>query len=584
MLRDYQNECLKSIKNDFQQGITNQIVSMATGLGKTVVFSNLPEYLKDILPGKMLVIAHREELIDQAIDKMKKYNPCLKIDKEMAEHHADPNADIIVASVATLGRKNTTRGDKFDWDLFDKIVVDEVHHSIAPSYINVLKMAGVLPQNKSKLLLGVSATPYRGDGKALSSIYSKIVFDYGLREGIENGWLSDIKAIKVDTNVDITKVHSSMGDFNIDELSNTINTTYRNELIVKAWWEHAKDRQTIAFTSDVQHAVDLAAMFNHFGIKAEFIHAGDEHRSEKIQKHKNKEIQILTNCGILLEGYDDWRIGCLLLARPTQSKPLFTQMCGRGTRIDETVDNIKKYLQAGNSLATLEKQNCIIIDFVDNTLKHDLASVPTLMGLNKDLDLNGNSLLESVYKLEQAQRDNPDIDFSRLKDINALQLYIDEINLFKQKQKEYKEQRIKEIVSSGFKWFESIGDCYLLKLPNKQFVKLKQNMLDKWDIIVINSDNSISSKHEVLTREDAFKVAEKSVVDTFNSNELKLILQKQGWHDRPASEKQLAMLASIFKNPKYTFMKQYECNLKELTRGKASELIDCYYANMQLRK
>src|ERR1035437_2225686 len=126
MLRDYQNDALDAVRRSYLAGIKQQVLVMSTGLGKTVCFANLPDRVKDILPNQMLVVAHRTELLDQAIDKIRHYNPSLRVDKEMAEHKADPNADVIVASVASIGRKGTKRVDRFNWDTIDKVVIDEV--------------------------------------------------------------------------------------------------------------------------------------------------------------------------------------------------------------------------------------------------------------------------------------------------------------------------------------------------------------------------------------------------------------------------------------------------------------------------
>src|SRR5439155_14414681 len=128
--RPYQIDALNSIRSEYLKGNNRQLLSMPTGSGKTIIFSQLPTHVKDILPGQTLILAHRDELIDQAIAKMRAINPSLRVDKEKAEHRADPSAaDVIVASVATLGRKDTKRTQGYNWQNFDKVVTDEAHHS-----------------------------------------------------------------------------------------------------------------------------------------------------------------------------------------------------------------------------------------------------------------------------------------------------------------------------------------------------------------------------------------------------------------------------------------------------------------------
>jgi ATP-dependent helicase IRC3 len=152
-LRPYQKAAIEAVCTAYDQGCQRQILSIPTGGGKTIVFSALYESLKSRLPGKMLIITNGEELVDQAIQTMRAVNPSLRIDKEMAEHRADPaNADAIVASVASLGRKNTPRLQKYNWEEWDKIVIDEVQHSTATSYLNILNAVGILNENTSKLL------------------------------------------------------------------------------------------------------------------------------------------------------------------------------------------------------------------------------------------------------------------------------------------------------------------------------------------------------------------------------------------------------------------------------------------------
>ena len=246
--RDYQLKAEASVLTEYDKGVRRMVISMATGTGKTVVFSRLYEKLKSRLPGQMLVLAHREELIDQAIDKMHKVNPDAKVDKDMAEHRADTStADIIVASVATLGRKNTKRVDVYDWEKFDKLVIDEAHHSVADSYQNVLSLSDWMSDSTKRLLLGFTATPTRGDGQALAKIYQKIAYMYPIRTAIEEGWLVDVRGYRVKTDTDIASVKTSAGDFAQEELSDAVNNPKRNYQIVKAWKELVEGRPTVGF-------------------------------------------------------------------------------------------------------------------------------------------------------------------------------------------------------------------------------------------------------------------------------------------------------------------------------------------------
>jgi len=152
MLRPYQEDQLNAVLDNYMQGVHQQLVVAATGTGKTVLFSNLVSKLSHVLPGKILVIVHREELVDQAIKAMRHWNPSLKVGKEMASTYADTDCDVVVSSVASIGREGATRMQRFGWDSFDKIIIDEAHHAPASTYLNVLEEAGSLKSDTKKLL------------------------------------------------------------------------------------------------------------------------------------------------------------------------------------------------------------------------------------------------------------------------------------------------------------------------------------------------------------------------------------------------------------------------------------------------
>src|ERR1039458_9706272 len=234
MLRDYQNAALFAIRKDYEGGYRQVVVSMPCGTGKTQVFSHLPEFMKDILPLRTLVLAHRSELLDQAIEKIKTANPTLTVSKEMGGSVADENADVIVASTATLGRAGTKRADRFDWSSIGIVITDECHHSTAQTYLNIYERAGVSTPDTKKLHVGFTATPQRSDGTALAAVYKKVSYVYGLRTAIEAGWTSKIRGYRVVTTTDISGVGTTAGDFNLSDLETALNTPERNKRIVRS--------------------------------------------------------------------------------------------------------------------------------------------------------------------------------------------------------------------------------------------------------------------------------------------------------------------------------------------------------------
>lgn len=551
-IRPYQKEALDAVRTKFQKGINRQLLSMATGTGKTVVFSQLPTYTKDILPGQMMVLAHREELIDQAVAKIKAINPTLRVDKEMAEYEANPNADCIVASVATLGRKGTKRIEKFNWERIDKLITDEAHHSTADTYQRIYDISGVMRPNSNKLLLGVTATPSRGDGKALNAIYNEIVYVYSIRQAIEDGWLVDVKGIRVNTKTNLDEVKTVAGDFAQDMLSKEVNNPYRNDLIARTWIHSAWKMQTVAFTVDIQHAKDLATMFQNYDVNAEAIWGSDPDRAHKLDMHRRGYIQVLCNCGVLTEGYDDWRISCIVLARPTKSSVLFTQMIGRGTRLQDIMCDPEIYGQ---------KKDCLIIDVVDSTSRHSLITLPTLMGLSSGIDLQGKSLVGAVKQLEAMQQQFPHIDFSKLKDISNLEAYIEQCDLFSVKYPPEVEQY------SNFTWHGAIGGGFVLMLPDKQEVRISQNMLDKWEMSAILGGKHYKGSRDTI--EEAFMAADSLVAMQSSGYSVKTVDRNAKWRKDPPSKGQLDFLNKIYKGKTLP---------PDLTKGRASDLISAFKA------
>jgi superfamily II DNA or RNA helicase len=533
----------------YDEGIRQQLISAATGTGKTSVFAGIPDYFRSRLPGQTLVLAHREELIKQAIDRMVEVNPHLTVTREQGVHLGNMNADVIVASVDTLQGE---RALKVNWKSIDKIITDEAHHAINDSYTSIYSLADVLRPDTHKLHAGFTATPQRADGKAMAEVYKKIVYTYSLRRAIKEGYLVEPKGIRVKTTTSLKEVKSSDGDYNVNALADAINTPERNQLVVKAWMAHAQNRCTIGFTANIAHAVALAEMFQNYGINAEAVWGEDPQRAAKIGRHKLGITTVLLNCGVLTEGYDDPQIGCILLARPTRSGVLYCQMVGRGTRLFKG------------------KDDCIVIDIVDATAKNSLLTLPSLMGLSSTLDLKGKGLVWAVEQMEEAQAEYGHLDFSTLADIDSIELLIQNTNLF-------------EIVlpaeveaNSDFTWFSNPTGGYVLTLPKPKDshfsvkpdkITVTQNLLDKWEVFGAIKGRTYKGTRETV--EEAFAVADKLLEDKCASD-LTLIRQKAAWHDGPATDKQMKAL------------KMYANKLGRvvpgITKGAASKLIGQFKA------
>ncbi len=371
-LRDYQRECLTAISSGLARGRKRLLISLPTGTGKTVIFARFPEVLAG--DRRLLVLTHRLELIEQTREKLEAVNPGISVSVEQAERRAG-SGRLVVGSIQTLARG---RVQAFDPSEFWGIVVDEAHHAVAPSYRRVIDHFG--PDAR---VVGFTATPRRGDSYGLGSLFEEISYSRGLSEMINSGWLSTIKAYRVSSNTSLDDVATSRGDFAEGDLSRTVCTDDRNALIVRAYLDKAVGRRSIVFCAGVTHAQALAADFAAAGVRAVAVWGEmpfDERRSV-IASFRNGNLDVVTNCGILTEGYDDPAISCVLMARPTKSTMLYTQMIGRGTRRHPG------------------KSDLLVLDVVDNSRRHSLTTINALFDLPLLYNPSGGDVNEQAKRI-----------------------------------------------------------------------------------------------------------------------------------------------------------------------------------------
>ena len=361
-LRDYQAEALDAIADAYRRGKRRQLVVLPTGTGKTVIFASLAKRLN--VP--TLILAHRDELIRQAVEKISLVWPeaAVGIVKAEANEYDKP---VVVASVQTLARQD--RLERLDPKRFRLVIADECHHVPAISYVKVLEAAGVFPDPGTKLLVGVTATPQRGDGKGLGGVFEAIVYQRTLLDMIRRGYLVDLRAVRVRTRVDLSGVRTVRGDFDERDLALAVNTPERNALVARAYLEQAAGKKAIAFTVDVAHARDLAAAFRQAGVAAEFVHGGTpaEERRAILRRLRTGETRVVTNCSVLTEGFDEPSLECIVMARPTRSQGLFVQMAGRVTRTYPG------------------KEYGLVLDVADATTRHDICDAGVLFGVPGDV-------------------------------------------------------------------------------------------------------------------------------------------------------------------------------------------------------
>ena len=313
-------------------------VSLATGSGKTVIFTQLIERVEPPTKNatQTLILAHRKELVEQAARHCERAYPGKTIDIEMGNMHASGAADITVASVRSI--VSGDRLSKYDPTRFKLVLVDEAHHIVAPGYMATLEHFGLdLPRDTGPALVGVSATFSRFDGLRLGAAIDHIVYHKDYVDMIGEKWLSDVMFTTVKSRVNLSKVRAGKdGDFQTGQLSQAVNTDETNEITVKAWLSEAGQRKsTLVFCVDLNHVASLTSMFRRHGIDAQYITGATKKRvrGERLDAFKKGEFPVLLNCGVFTEGTDIPNIDCILLARPTKSRNLLVQMIGRGMRL-----------------------------------------------------------------------------------------------------------------------------------------------------------------------------------------------------------------------------------------------------------
>lgn len=542
--RPYQQAAIDAILAAYDAGLRRTAVVAATGTGKTIMLGKLYPAMQTRLAGQMLVLAHTDAIVHQNADKIQAINPTLHVGVEMGESHADPVcSDVISASVQTLGRKDTKRLERFNWDTIQTVVIDECHHAVTDGYRRVLDAAS-LHADTHKMLLGFTATPNRPDGKPLSDLFDKVAYVYSIREAIKDKWLVPIRGFRIVTDTNLDNVTKSDGDFVKSELSAAVNTTARNQQIVDVWMKLGENRKTMCFTVGVEHAQSQAQAFKERGVNAEAVWGEDPQKQEKIDAFRAGLITVLCNCNLLVEGYDDPGIACVIMARPTMSEILFVQMVGRGTRLFEG------------------KIDLICIDMVDGSSKHTLLTLPTLMGMQACLDLHGRSLLEVVEELEALQANNPSVDFTKLESLDKAAWLIEQVDMFQVRFPAEIEN------SSELTWFKAVDGGYRMRVPKEGsarqgFVKIFENAIGQWELLGrINEDEF----HGVRpTFEESIKVADEQIRKRVTKMTLSMVLREATWHNKPVTRGQKKMLERLF--PHKTFL--YD----QMTSGDASRVI-----------
>lgn len=402
-LRNYQRTCYDNVFEALQSARSTLVV-MPTGAGKTIVFGCIA---RDWPHGRVLVVAHRDELIRQAADKVGRIvgEDC---SIEMGSRRADDDvyygkSHVVVTSVQTMSRP--TRHERFDPNEFGLLIFDEAHHAVAESYLRVL---GYFRTNPNLKTLGVTATPDRADEEALGQVFESVSFEYGIRDAIQDGWLVPIQQqlVWVD-GLDFSACRTTAGDLNQGDLAKIMEMEKSLHGVVYPTMDIAGDRKTLVFTASVAQAERGCEIANrHKPGSAEWISGSTpiDDRRAILSRYAKGDFQFLFNCAIALEGFDEPTIEVVAMARPTKSRALYAQAIGRGTRpLAGAVDGLDTSDERRAAIASSEKPNMLVLDFVGNSGRHKLIHATDVLGVEYDDQVLEEALAEIEAKSKQGE-------------------------------------------------------------------------------------------------------------------------------------------------------------------------------------
>jgi ATP-dependent helicase IRC3 len=474
-LRPYQQECLLRLRARYREGARRLLVSLPTGTGKTIVFAAMPSFFE--MKKRMLVLAHRQELLDQAAAKFRAVAPDLLVGIEQGNRSAPPGARIVLASVPTVGREASSRLLKLDPEQFYLIVVDEAHHAVAATYRRVFDHFGLFDKSSKRMLVGFTATPRRGDKQTLAEVFEEIAYARSLPEMVREGYLCPVRGWRVHSSVDIGGIKVRHGDFVESELARAVDTPERNRLVVESYRRLTPGRRAVVFCVNVAHVRALASAFEEAGIEAAPVWGamGEDGRRHALRRFRDGEVSVLTNCNVLTEGFDEPRVDCVLMARPTQSQLLYAQMVGRGTRLHE------------------KKSELVVIDIVDNSQRHRLAGLNALFDLPDTLDLHGHDAVDVFDQLERVSRDTPWVDLAGLTEADELAHVAERVDLFRFEPP----PEIREF--TDFAWCAALDGGYRLNLADGERVDLREDHLGRWCAVLANPRDAAPAMPEPTT-------------------------------------------------------------------------------------
>lgn len=420
-LRPYQTEALDAIQREWREH-KSTLINMATGLGKTIVMAGM---VQRIFPRRVLLLVHRRVLAEQALDKIVKATGATTALEMGMSSVAVGQMDfqrnlprVVVASIQTMTSKNDTgvlRMEKFNPMDFGAVFCDEAHHSPAAQWRRVIEY--FTEGNPDLRVLGVTATPDRADKVALGSVFESVACNYDIQFGVEDGWLVPPRQRLVQvTDIDFSQIHTKGGDLDTRELAEVMEAEKALHGVVDQTLQQAGDRKTLVFTASVKQADKTAQIFNRYKPGSAAMVSGmtpEVDRNSILGAFRDGRLQFLCNCNVLTEGYDEWSVEVVALARPTKSRALYTQIVGRALRTQTgCIDGIERAEDRLDAIKTSAKPTATILDFEGNCGKHKLICTADILGgkdppevLEKAREIMRRSEVSTMEALQEAREE-----------------------------------------------------------------------------------------------------------------------------------------------------------------------------------
>lgn len=378
-LREYQAEAKENIFAEWNKGVRKTLLVLPTGCGKTIVFAKVAEECVNN-GDRVLILAHRGELLEQASDKIAKATG-LGCAVEKAEQTCLGSwFRITVGSVQSLMKEK--RLNQFSPDYFTTIIIDEAHHCLSDSYQRILD------HFKKAKVLGVTATPDRGDMRNMGEFFDSLAYEYTLPKAIKSGYLSPIKALTIPLKMDLTSVSVQAGDFKLGDIGTALDPYLHqiaNEMV-----NYCMDRKTVVFLPLVKTSQKFMNILNEKGFHAAEVNGNSCDRAEILEDFDQGRYNVLCNSMLLTEGWDCPSVDCIVVLRPTKIRSLYSQMVGRGTR-----------LYPG-------KENLLLLDFLWHTERHELCHPADLICMDKEVSKKMTQNLEETagipVDIEEAEK------------------------------------------------------------------------------------------------------------------------------------------------------------------------------------